>query len=692
MKFCLSLLLLAVSPALATTEFTNWYGGANQYFVSRVATDAAGDTFIAGTRTLPVSSDIFVIKLDPSGNVVLFREISGGGVDTAADMAIDSTGNIYVAGSTTSLYFPTINAMQTTPGPGFLFKISADGSQFLWSTYYRERIAGLAVDSSGSVYITGSTFDPNYPITPGLPAGAVFSGLDATSGAFLTKISPAGTGVVYSAVIAGTGRLCPPSSSCFLSEGYTNGVAVAVDAAGDAFLAGNTNTATLPTTSGAAVPKGTGAFIASVKADGSALAYLTFVGSAYEAPGGPQVTAGNTATAIAADKNGNVYLAGSTFDLNFPATTGAYQTTYGGPIPQNGFNSPTDAFALKLNPAGTSIVWASYLGGSGIDSANSIAVDSSGQTWIAGTTASSTFPNATGFIAGSDFVAGFGPNGTQLVYSSRFPNNGTSRSIAVDPSGFVHVAGPTGIASALNPASSPATKIFGIANAANGPLDGRIAFYGEAISIYGPNIGPSTPLIATPDSTGNLPTQLGGYQVTMGGTLLPLLYVSGSQINAIATTPGNGQFVVITPSGETPVFNGAQIGSRPEIFRNADNSAIAVNQDGTLNSQANPAHLGTYESIWITGAGAFTNVSPGLIATAANDLHCCSVLLGGLLGATFETVSYAGYSPGVATGVLQVNFLLSSKTSIGSSPAAVDLNVTGTDGTESHTVTLWVAN
>ncbi len=101
MKFCLLLVLVAVSPLLATTEFTNWYAGANQYFVARVATDAAGDTFIAGTRTLPVSIDVFDIKLDPSGNIVLFREISGGGVDTASDMAIDSTGNIYVAGSTT---------------------------------------------------------------------------------------------------------------------------------------------------------------------------------------------------------------------------------------------------------------------------------------------------------------------------------------------------------------------------------------------------------------------------------------------------------------------------------------------------------------------------------------------------------------------------------------------------------------
>jgi uncharacterized protein (TIGR03437 family) len=688
-KLCLPLLfLMASSIPAATTQFTNWIAGGNQYKVARIATDAAGDTFIAGTRTLPISSDIFIVKLDPSGNVVLYREISGDGSDQASDMAIDPAGDIYVAGSTTSLYFPLSNAMQTTPGPGFLFKMSADGSQFLWSTYYREQIAGLAVDSSGSVYITGSTTDPTYPVTPGLPAGSSSLGPSALAGAFLTKISAAGSSIVYSAVIVGSGHTCGAGSSCSFSEIYASGAAVAVDAAGDAFFAGNTNAASLPTTSGAVVPTGTGAFVGSIKADGSAMTYLTFIGSANEATGEAVTFAGNIATAIAADSAGNAYVTGSTFDTMFPATAGVYQTTYGGPVPSNVFfNPPTDAFVLKLNPTGKSIVWASYLGGSGVDSANSIAVDSTGQVWIAGTTASTGFPNPNGFIAGSDFVSGFSASGAQLVYSARFPNDGASRGIAVDPTGFLHIAGPTGTVSALSPTSAPIPEIFGIANAANGPLDARVA-RGEAISIYGPHIGPSTPVIATADSTGNLPTQLAGYQVSTGGTPLPLLYVSDSQINAITTSPTNAAFTVIAPTTTTPNFTGAQVTSRPEIFHNTDNSAIAVNQDGTFNSQSNPAHFGTYEAIWMTGSGVLLGVSPGQIATGANDLHCCSVLLDG----TPETAVYGGYSPGVALGVLQVNFLVNMTTAIGSQPTAANLLVTGIDGTMSHPVTLWIAH
>jgi uncharacterized protein (TIGR03437 family) len=641
-----------------------------------------------------------VVKLDVSGSIVLFREVSGDGSDTVSDLAVDSAGNIFVAGSTTSVYFPVVHAMQTSPGPGFLFKLSADGSQFIWSTYYRESIAGIAVDSSGNVYLTGSTADPQYPITAGLPAGEVGPGPASSTGAFLTKIAAAGDSIVYSTVIVGTGHTCSAGSSCFLSPMITSGVAVAVDAAGDAFMAGNTNTASLPTTPGAPVATGTGAFVGAVKADGSAMTYLTFVGNANLALGGPVVYAGNTATAIAADATGNAYVTGATFDTGFPATPGAFQTAYGGT--DNRYPPLTDAYVMKINPLGTEIVWASYLGGNGADSARSIAVDGSGQPWIAGTTASANFPNAQGWISGSDFVTGFSADGARLVYSARYPNDGASRGITADPAGFIHFAGPTGTVSALNPGAAPVVKIFGIANAANGPLDARVP-QAEVISIYGPHIGPSMAVTATADSSGNLPTQLAGYQVTMGGNPIPLLYVSDSQINAIVTETVYGAVLkVIGPSFTTPDFHVAPVVSRPEIFSSSAgaavtnvnmgvtlNAAIAVNQDGTINSQSNPAHIGTYEAIWITGPGAILGVQAGLIATAAHDLHCCSVLLGG----SEQFVAYAGYAPGAALGVSQINFLVKPSIAItGNQIAPLFLQAGGVDGTLSRDVTLWVAN
>ncbi|HVY93827.1 MAG TPA: SBBP repeat-containing protein [Bryobacteraceae bacterium] len=667
----------------APSEFTTWIAGGNQYKVARIAADAAGDTFIAGTRTFPTyATDIFIVKLDPAGNIVLFREVSGGDNDQAADMAVDSAGNIYVAGSTSSRYFPVVNALLSTPGPGFLFKMSADGSQFLWSTYYREAIAGLALDSSGNIYVTGTTNDAAYPVTPGLPAGPVTSGLAAVSGAFLTKISAAGDRIVYSAVISGSGHTCTGGSSCFLSPILTRGVAVAVDAAGDAFLAGNTNAATLPITPGAPITSGSGAFVASVKADGSALTYLTLVGPTYLT--GPFPISANVATAIAADATGNAYLTGSTFDTKFPATEGGYQTTYGGPVPINTFNPPTDAFVLKLNPTGTAAVWASYLGGDGADSANSIALDSSGQAWIAGTTSSSGFPNAQGFIAGSDFVAGFSASGSQLVYSARFPNDGASRGVAADATGVLHVAGPTGTVSTLNATGALISRIFGIANAANGPLDAVIA-HGEVISIYGPHIGPSTPAIATADASGNLPKTLAGYQVLMGGQPISLLYVSDSQINAIVDSLSIPSFSVSGPSGATPAFTAAQVNWHPQIFRNPDDSAIAVNQDGTLNSQTNPAHVGTYEAIWVSGA-ASSILNAGQIATSAYDYNCCFVSIGG----TLEGAVYGGLAPGAASAVSQVNFLVNPRNLYSNGPVTQSLAVQTQDGTYSLPVDLWV--
>ncbi|HEY4085020.1 MAG TPA: SBBP repeat-containing protein [Bryobacteraceae bacterium] len=690
MKIYPLFLLLSLASTIpgAASEFTVWIAGSNSYKIARVATDSAGDTIIAGTRTLPYrSTDIFIVRLDPAGDIVLYREISGGASDQATDMALDSAGNIYVAGSTSSPWFPLVNAMQTTPGPGFLFKMSADGNQFLWSTYYREPIAGLAVDTSGDVYITGSTVDTKYPVTAGLPANPVVGFLGPT-GAFLTKITPAGDQIVYSTVIAGSGVLCPPSSSCFLSSPFTKGVAVAVNSAGEAFMAGNTDAAKFPATTGAAVTSGTGAFVAAVKADGSGMKYVTLIGPGYVALGGPEVNPGNVATAIAADEAGNAYLTGTTFDTQFPATTGAHQTAFGGPEPGSSLAIPaTDAFALKLNNGGTQITWASYLGGNSNDTANSIALDASGQVWIAGTTSSATFPDTQGVTGGGDFVAGFSTSGATLNYSARFPNHATSRSIAIDATGVVHVAGPTGTVSTLQPTGPIASRILGIANAANGPLDGRLAPT-EVISIYGPHIGPATPAIASADSTGNLPTQLAGYQVVAGGTLLPILYVSDSQINAIETSPSVAVYSVRGPSGSTPDFNGGIVTSRPEIFRNADNSVIAINQDGTLNSQTNPAVPGTVEAMWMTGSGVLLGVNPGQIATGARDYHCCSVVIGGNL----ESADYGGEAPGTAIGVSQVNFHVNPTTYVGPQPTAVDLQVQTPDGTKSLPVSLWVTH
>jgi uncharacterized protein (TIGR03437 family) len=668
-----SVRLLAVAlcflPALPAAEFTTYIGDTNDYHVARVAADSSGNTYLAGSRIVGTLSEAVVMKLDPSGKIVLFTILSGKGNDAATSLAVDAAGNIYVAGSTSSPDFPLHNAFQSAPGPGFVVKLSADGSQLLYSTYFPDSISALAVDSTGAVYLAGTTYLTSFPVTPGLPAGFVsLYSTPITVGAFLTKLSADGSHIVYSTVLSGSSVDCGAGSSCYTGGRSTTGVAVAVDAAGEAYLAGNTNTNDLPTTPGAFLTKGPGAYVAKVNAAGSALAYLTYI-SATNFIYAPNANPANIAAALAVDSTGNAYLAGATFDPNLPSTAGAYQSTFSGPY-QPSVNyplPPTDAFALKLNPTGTAVVWASYLGGTGVDAAKSVALDASGNVWLSGTTASATFPNKQGWVqSGSDFLTAFNPSGTALVYSARYPNDALSQSVAADPTGLIHVAGPTGIVGTVAPSGAPAMRIFGIANAAFGPLLGRIA-PAELVSIYGPHIGPAAPVTATA-TAGFLPTSLGGVQVFFNGVAVPLLYVSDSQINAVApqsATPGSSMLVhIVSNSVTSPDFPVTVVAAEPEVFRNPDGTAAAVNQDGTLNSAANPAKAGSIVSIWATGTGSiYPRPLDGQISTTAQDYYCCQIGALVVRSSNFvqaplplPVVFYAGAAPGMVAGIVQVNF------------------------------------
>ena len=680
---------LCFPAALPAAEFTTYIGDVNDYHVARVAADSAGNTYLAGSRNLGTLSEAVVMKLDPSGKIVLFTILSGKGSDAATSLAVDAVGNIYVAGSTSSPDFPLHNPFQSTPGPGFIVKLSADGSQLLYSTYFPEVIKALAVDAAGNVYVAGTTYLTSFPVTPGLPAGPVsMAPAGITSGAFLTKLSADGSHIVYSALISGSSVDCGGGSSCYTGGRSTTGVAVAVDAAGEAYLAGNTNTDDLPTTPSAFLTKGPGAFVAKVNAAGSALAYLTYISPTnfiYTPNANPAVIA----AAIAVDAAGDAFLAGATFDPSLPATAGAYQSAFSGPYTPGVTYPlpPTDAFALKLNPAGTAVVWASYLGGTGVDAAKSVALDASGNVWLTGTTASPTFPNLQGWSnGGGDFLAAFNPSGSALVYSARYPNDAVSQSVAADPTGLLHVAGPTGIVGTVMPGGTPTMRIFGIANAAAGPLVGRIV-PAELVSIYGPHIGPATPVSATAVS-GFLPTSLGGVQVFFNGVAMPLLYVSDSQINAVApqsATPGSSMTVHIVSNNVTsPDYPLTVIAAEPEIFRNADGTAAPLNQDGTLNSAANPAKAGSIVSIWVTGTGSiYPRPLDGQISTAAQDYDCCQVEMGSSSGAV---VLYAGAAPGMVAGVVQINFQVPPYSG---TPSAYGFTVIA-GGTSSSTVGIYV--
>jgi carbohydrate binding protein with CBM6 domain/beta-propeller repeat-containing protein len=350
--------------------------------------------------------------------------ISSKGDDLAYGIALDADRNAYVAGSTTSANFPTTaGAFDTTVSSAdvFVTKLNATGSALVYSTYlgggFDDSGRGIAVDAAGNAYVTGYTRSSNFPTT----TGAFQTTFGGYSDAFVTKLNPTGSALVYSTYLGGV-----------------YGYGIAVDAAGNAYVTGDTGLTDLPATAGAfqPTPGGQGdAFVTKLNPAGSALVYFTYLGGADSDAG----------SGIALDASGNAYVMGYTSSSNFPTTTGAFQTTCGG-----GFY---DVFVTKLNPAGSALVYSTYLGGSGRDIGNGVAIDTDGNAYLTGFTESPDFPATPGAfqttiaetIYGDAFVTKLDASGAALVYSTYLGGSRgeTGNGIAVDAAGNAYVTGNT---------------------------------------------------------------------------------------------------------------------------------------------------------------------------------------------------------------------------------------------------------
>jgi hypothetical protein len=249
---------------------------------------------------------------------------------------------------------------------------------------------GIAVDSSGSVYVTGITMSADFPITPG-----AFQKSLGSVHAFVTKLNAEGTGLVYSTYLGGSD--------------YEESTGIKVDSAGNAYVTGRTYSKDFPTTPGVVQPVYGGGrsdvFVAKLNATGSALVYSTFLGGGdLDRPYG-----------IAIDPSGNAYVAGATRSSDFPVTPKAFQRVLRG---------DWDAFVAKLDGTGTSLVYSTYLGGSDSDGAPGIAVDASGNAYVAGSARSVDFPTTPGAFQGprtpygGAFVTKVNAAGDALIYST----------------------------------------------------------------------------------------------------------------------------------------------------------------------------------------------------------------------------------------------------------------------------------
>lgn len=207
------------------------------YKVAGIITDAEGNTYVAGSRIVgPATvqyplSDVFITKLDALGNVVFTVTLGGTGFNQASGLALDKSANIYLAGATWSTGFPLIHTLQSPWGygsTGFIVKLSPDGGQLLYSTYFGgtsgpSSVNAIAADADGNAYVTGTTNASDSPVTPGLSAGHASMGIGSSAAAFVAKLAPPGDRIVYSGLISGYAVECGCCSECFLSARKTEG-------------------------------------------------------------------------------------------------------------------------------------------------------------------------------------------------------------------------------------------------------------------------------------------------------------------------------------------------------------------------------------------------------------------------------------------------------------------------------------
>jgi hypothetical protein len=435
---------LVIDPVLG---YSTYLGGASNDQGLGVAVDALGNAYVTGSTIssdFPISAtaaqptrhgvtDVFVAKLDPTGTTLLYSTYLGGSGDEAGNaIAVDAGGNAYVTGSTNSNNFPVLNAVQgTTRGASeaFVTKLDPTGSTLVYSTYLGSNTDdfafGIALDGAGNAYVTGSTASPTFPNNNAITClGTKRTGNDA----FVVRVAASGAALDYCVFLGGSGD--------------DSGQAIAADSAGNVWLAGTTTSSNLPVVNAFQPLRGgrTDGFVGRLDPAGNVV-YLTYLGGAGD----------DLALAIAVDALGNAYVTGSTTSTNFPVSASALQpalaggsdafvtklnptggallfSTYlggGGDDVGNGIalhptdstvyvtgstdsiDFPTlspvqpqlagglDAFVTKLTAAGTALVYSTYLGGTGDDAAQAIAVDADGTAYLTGATESPAFPTVT---------------------------------------------------------------------------------------------------------------------------------------------------------------------------------------------------------------------------------------------------------------------------------------------------------
>jgi hypothetical protein len=569
---------LVIDPILS---YSTYLGGSGSEIPNGMAVDGAGNVYLTGetpSTDFPTVSpeqagnaggyDVFVTKINAAGTGIVYSTYLGGSSsDQGFDVAVDAAGSAYVAGTTFSSNFPTVNAIQTAlegACDAFVAKLSPSGSVLQYSTYLGGSSSdfglAVAVDMSGSAYVVGQTLSTNFPTAN--PIQPVNLGGGSYYGGFVSKLSATGSSLIYSTYLNGS------------LGGYPQ--AIAVDASANAYVTGTTGSADFPTVNPIqpSLAGGNDAFLSKISAAGSALVYSTYLGG----------TGSDIGTGIAVDASGNAYVSGYTASSDFP-TKRALQPTYGG----NG-----DAFVAKINSAGTALVYSTYLGGSGQEVPNnypkSIAVDQFGNAYVAGSTYSADFPTVNPTQAanagGSDaFVAKLNAAGSALLYSSYLGGSanedysGNGSHVGVDTAGNIYVYG------ASFSTDFPTMNPIQAANA--GGSDAFLTKIGSGASLSKAKLTFPTQVVGTTSAPKTVTlTNLGSADLTVSGMSSTDPSEFPPPQNACTSVPSGGSCNI------NVAFSPTASGTRAAKIKITDNE------------------LGSPQTITVTGTGTYVKLSP----------------------------------------------------------------------------------
>jgi uncharacterized protein (TIGR03437 family) len=704
--------------------FSSYIGGSSNTRGLAIAVDSDANVYlggVTGARDFPLANPTqnnqpglnigYVMKLNPQGDKLLFSTYIGGERNDRVDaLAIDGQGSIYVTGYASSTTLPVVNAFQPKIGgssDGLVAKFAAPNYRLAYCSYLGgvgvDEPYGIAVDSSGSAFVTGYTWSPNLATT-----GAYQTKMLSSGDGFLLKVRPAGDTLAFYTYLGGANEDHPQ--------------ALALDNSGNPVIVGSTSSKNYPVSANAIQKELKGyedVFLTKLDANGTSMVYSTYLG-------GTQPTGSHyleEARGVAVDRQGNMVVTGVTNSSDFPRVRSL-----------QAFGGGTDAFLFALDPAGDKILYSTPIGGAKDEVAHGLAIDPSGAVYVGGHSLSADFPlkaalrsafagNEEGFLTkicdptlilspnsltfvklpGNEVPAAqnvavnactaipftVASTGAFLKVTPTSGNTNASLAVSVDatsltPGDYKGTITVTAVDAINSPQTvevllhvappPPAITGAGVLNAASskgGPVSA-----GELLVIYGNNVGPEQ-LAGTRVDGDRVVGETGNTRVLFDGVPGAMIYAASGQVSAIVPYSVHGKTNTKVEVERFGVRSNAvtmQVApASPALF--TLNSAgfgqgAILNQDASVNGEEHPAERGSIVILYATGEG---QTDPGgvdgKLALQALPKPMQSVRVS--IGGQQAEILYAGAAPSMVAGVMQINVKVPEGSATGSVPVRV---------------------